>query len=522
MKNLKHKPRIFIGSSSEAENIDRQVSHIIENLGAEVISWRKEFKPGYYPLEVLLNLPSKIDGALLIATPDDQTVFRSMNLMSPRGNVIFELGIFISRLGKCRTGIVHVAIPNQPLADLPSDLDGLTVIKYSPDKSGNNEYQLEAWLDQVISQVNDQNPFVDELTELLKKQLYFLPPSWQEIFQQYVINNFQTSINRALKGEIFLSSGQYYDALISEIDNSTDKTKVLAVGTLSPRIWKDDPEQQDYLEKNLKAAERRTNIRRLFMLSDNQWEQIGPVLKKQIDKGIEIRRAPQEFFGKYSNIEDLVIFNDTLSNKSRAYVAELSKNPNHIKRGLIIVNEEIITDLIDTFEKVWDISLKINSKNIPKLTTIKKSSKPPHINLKEYKLDKTVVTCMEAAQAKGIHLENELKTLLLETSNGFVAIELPGDATASLRKIKDFLEVKKAHLADPETLNHLGLEPGTVSAVRPPVWGMHHLVSKRLLNLDEISTNSGNKNGYYRFEPSLLLKAEKVNIGDFEEEYMDE
>ena len=76
-------------------------------------------------------------------------------------------------------------------------------------------------------------------------------------------------------------------------------------------------------------------------------------------------------------------------------------------------------------------------------------------------------------------------------------------------------------MANPKKLNLLGLEPGTVSAVSPPVWGMHHLVSKRLLNFDEVSTNSGKKNGYYRFEPSILLKAEKVNIGDFEEEYMD-
>lgn len=138
------------------------------------------------------------------------------------------------------------------------------------------------------------------------------------------------------------------------------------------------------------------------------------------------------------------------------------------------------------------------------------------IKLKEYKLDRPVVTCEEAARAKGIPLENELKTLLLETSNGLVAVELPGDAKVSLRKIKDVLEVKNAHLAAPEILAELGLKPGTVSAVCAPVWDMPHLVSMRLLNIDEVSTNSGKKDGYYRFEPSLLLKAENVKIGDFE------
>ena len=75
-------------------------------------------------------------------------------------------------------------------------------------------------------------------------------------------------------------------------------------------------------------------------------------------------------------------------------------------------------------------------------------------------------------------------------------------------------------MAGPKTLAKLGLEPGTVSAVSAPVWDMPHLISKRLMNLNEVSTNSHNKKGYYRFEPSLLLKAKEVMIGDFEEEYM--
>ena len=74
MKNLTHKPRIFVGASSEAEDIDRQVTRVVESLGAEVIGWRDVFKPGDFPLDVLVRLPSTIDGALLIATPDDTKV----------------------------------------------------------------------------------------------------------------------------------------------------------------------------------------------------------------------------------------------------------------------------------------------------------------------------------------------------------------------------------------------------------------------------------------------------------------
>ena len=518
MINQKHRPRIFVGSSSEAEKIDRQVRSIVENLGGEAISWRDISKPGDNMVDVLIALASSIDGALLIATPDDLTVYRSMDRMSPRDNIILELGIFISQLGKHRTGIVHVVSPSQSSASLPSDLQGLTTIKYYPDKPGNNEHKLEGWLEEVLCHVNDKNPYMDELIELLVTELGSLPIVSRELFQEYIMKKFKNSIYHALNGKIYLSPGEYYHALFSEIDNTSTNNKVLAVGTLSSIIWRVDPEQQDYLEKNLKAAERGTNIRRLFILPDDQWGQIGPVLKKQIDKGIEIRRAPLEFLGNFY-MEDMVIFKDALSKEFRAYVAESTINSNRIRRGCIILNEEIITDLMDTFEKVWDISFEINSTNIPKDAKVRKSSKPPFVNLKEYKLDKPVVTCMEAAQAKGIRLENELKTLLLQTSNGLVAVELPGDARVSLRKIKDALEVKNAHLATPETLAELGLKAGIVSAVRAPVWDMPHLISKRLLNLGEVSTNSGNKKGYYRFEPSLLLKAKKHLIGDFEEKY---
>jgi len=516
MKNQKYMPRIYVGSSSKADKINRQVRSIIENLGGEAICWQDISKPRDNIVDVLISVASSIDGALLISSPDDPTVNRLMDCLSPRDNLNLKLGIFTSLLGKHRTGIVPVVSPSHSSALFPSNLHGLTIIEYFPDKPGNNESNLEDWLEDVISHVNDKNPYVDELVELLGKKLSTLPISWREIIQEYFVIPFKSNITHAMKGELYLSPGQYYHALYTEIDNATSQHEVLAVATLPSLIWKGDSQQQDYLKKNLKAAERGANIHRLFILPDDQWKQMGPFLRKQINKDIKIRMASPSLLAEFP-LEDMVIFKDTHSNESRAYVAELALNPSRIRRGRLILKEEIINERIDTFYKAWDISTEINSQNIPKLTTVKKSLNPPSIELKEYKLDKPVVTCVEAAQAKGIPLENELKTLLLETSNGFVAVELPGDATASLRKIKDTLEVKKAHLAGHETLTQLGLEIGTVSAVRAPVWDMQHLISRRLLNLSEVSTNSGNKKGYYRFEPLLLLKAEHL-IGDFEEE----
>lgn len=140
----------------------------------------------------------------------------------------------------------------------------------------------------------------------------------------------------------------------------------------------------------------------------------------------------------------------------------------------------------------------------------------PGLELEDHRLVRPVVTCAQAAAAKGIPLEDELKTLLLITCRGLVALHLPGDGAASLRRVKDVLDVRQACLAAPDDLRARGLLPGTVSAVRNPVWSLPHLVSARLLRRKLVSTNNGTRFGYHVFRPDILLSADSVLIGEFE------
>ena len=142
----------------------------------------------------------------------------------------------------------------------------------------------------------------------------------------------------------------------------------------------------------------------------------------------------------------------------------------------------------------------------------------PGVGFTKYILKKPVVSCVEAAQAKGIPLKNELKTLILKTCLGYLALHLPGDATASLRKVKKILKVKQASLAAPENLQRLGMKPGTVSAIINPTWSMPHLVSVKLFAMNYLSTNSGSTRHYYIFSPLVFLTADKVLFGEFEQE----
>lgn len=127
-----------------------------------------------------------------------------------------------------------------------------------------------------------------------------------------------------------------------------------------------------------------------------------------------------------------------------------------------------------------------------------------------------VVTCSEAAAARGISLERELKTLILETSIGLVAAHLRGNRRVDLRKVKRSLRVKQARLAPPSELDRLGLSPGTVCAVLDPVWGLRHLISPDVLASGAVATNDGTRTGYFFFDPMLILSAATVMVAEIE------
>ncbi len=102
-----------------------------------------------------------------------------------------------------------------------------------------------------------------------------------------------------------------------------------------------------------------------------------------------------------------------------------------------------------------------------------------------------------------------------------MALHLLGDGEASLRAVKNAMGVKQASLAAASTLAGIGLQPGTVCAVKDPVWNMPHLVTRRVLSKDMVSTNDGTHRGFYRFHPTVLLEADSVMVGDFEQEPAD-
>lgn len=152
---------------------------------------------------------------------------------------------------------------------------------------------------------------------------------------------------------------------------------------------------------------------------------------------------------------------------------------------------------------------------------VKKNIQPLGETFYSHKLNRMVVTCKEAAEAKGVSLSSELKTLILETNNGICAVNLCGNKHLSLRSVKRFLNVKEARLLSVSELVDLGLFPGTVCPFLNPVWHMHQLLSAAVLDLIITTTNNGTLGSFFIFRPKLLLKIPSIQIGDFEQNLVD-
>lgn len=134
-----------------------------------------------------------------------------------------------------------------------------------------------------------------------------------------------------------------------------------------------------------------------------------------------------------------------------------------------------------------------------------------------YDLNYNVYSCEDAATAKGISLNEELKTLILKQSNGSLcALHLPGNKNANFKAIKKSLKINDIFLADKDKdLKKLGTTHGAVCPFIDNIWNLSNLISIDILNLDQVSTNSGKLNSYIFFSPKLLLQNPNKILGEF-------
>jgi predicted nucleotide-binding protein len=122
------KPRVFLGSSVEGLTVANTIQAGLTHDRMSLKMWTNQtFAPSGYPLDDLLAESVKADFAVFLVVGDDMTTSRAVASLSPRDNIVLELGIFMGALGRARTLVVR---PRGVELKIPSDLLGLNVIDY--------------------------------------------------------------------------------------------------------------------------------------------------------------------------------------------------------------------------------------------------------------------------------------------------------------------------------------------------------------------------------------------------------
>jgi hypothetical protein len=145
------KPKVFIGSSVEQLPTARAVRGRLYH-DASVVIWDEGvFNLNNSTLDDLLRFLEEFDFAIFIFSPDDTTHIRDSQKQSVRDNVVFELGLFMGRIGKHRTFWITPDL-GQKLR-IPTDLEGINRAKFMVPPA---EQPLAAAVGPACDQIRDE------------------------------------------------------------------------------------------------------------------------------------------------------------------------------------------------------------------------------------------------------------------------------------------------------------------------------------------------------------------------------
>lgn len=130
------KPRLFIGSSTENLDAAYAAQEALEH-DAEVTVWTQGiFELSKYTLDSLVEALDTVDFGLFVLSPDDVVIMRDETKRAARDNVVFELGMFIGRLGRERSFLLVPRGADE--LHLPTDLLGMTPALYEAERTDGN------------------------------------------------------------------------------------------------------------------------------------------------------------------------------------------------------------------------------------------------------------------------------------------------------------------------------------------------------------------------------------------------
>jgi len=144
------KPTIFIGSSSEGLPIAEAMQWGLERSNTvETTIWTQGvFTPSSTGFHSLNGAVQDYDYAIFCITADDKAVYREVDVLTARDNVIFEAGLFMGALGAEK---VFLLASSELMPKIPTDLSGVNLVMWHPHTNGS----LKSALGKAIVEIRD-------------------------------------------------------------------------------------------------------------------------------------------------------------------------------------------------------------------------------------------------------------------------------------------------------------------------------------------------------------------------------
>ncbi|MBL7969575.1 MAG: nucleotide-binding protein [Prolixibacteraceae bacterium] len=158
------KKKLFIGSSSEELPLAESAKSILEK-DFDITIWNEKvwdtsvFKINQNFLSDLLKASLQYDFGILLGTNDDKVIFRGEEVLQPRDNVLFELGLFTGRLGTSKCAFL---IDKE--IKLLSDFKGLSLAYFDKKENGSFEFAVNQIKDLFLSSDDDEINFFPSAT----------------------------------------------------------------------------------------------------------------------------------------------------------------------------------------------------------------------------------------------------------------------------------------------------------------------------------------------------------------------
>lgn len=146
----REKPQIFIASSVEGIDIAYTLQELLED-NAECTVWDQGvFDPSSYTIPDLTKILKISDYGIFAFSIDDTVRIRGEEKGTVRDNVIFELGLFMGAIGQKNCFIIIPDVGEK--IHLPTDLSGITVLKYNAKRKDGN---LKAALGPSVNKIRN-------------------------------------------------------------------------------------------------------------------------------------------------------------------------------------------------------------------------------------------------------------------------------------------------------------------------------------------------------------------------------